>query len=252
MLELEQIMASESTESSDPSEEEINFLKKCPTAFLSDVYKKIGLDKTNLTAGELSPLMEFTNTDDGILGSAVHVAGPAVTMRFVPATEAEMYTDLELKHTDIVEHADPGSVIVIDGQGAPYGFWGKNASLTAIREDLEAVVIDGYTRDVRPVKDSGLPVFCTGTTMNSYVRQYDIVGHNEPVNMCGATVHAGDMIVGDNDGVVVIPQTHFDEILEEVKNIIDLEENMTELVEASKSWNEEIYPNVHKRKYTKD
>lgn len=245
-------MANEETASDESTESAVEFLRKCPTAFLSDVYKKIGLDKDNLTAGELSPLKEFTNTEDGILGSAFHIAGPAVTMRFVPATEAELYTDLEYKHTDIVENADPGSVIVIDGQGAPYGYWGKNANLTAIRENLEGVVIDGYTRDVRPVKDANLPVFCTGTTMNSYVRQYDLVGYNDTVNVDGATIHPGDMIVGDNDGVVVVPQTHFDEILEEAKNIVELEEDMTELVEESRSWNEDIYPTVHKQKYTKD
>ena len=234
------------------NDETIQFLRRCPTAFISDAFKKLEFDKDNLTTGDPSPLVEFTNTEDGLLGSATHIAGPAVTMRFVPATEAAMYTDLEYKHTDIVEHADPGSVIVIDGQGGPYGFWGKNASLTAINNDLEAVVIDGYTRDTRPVKDSGFPVFATGTTMNSYVRQYDLVGHNEPVNVAGATVHAGDIVVGDNDGVVVIPQTHFDEILETVKEIVDLEANMTEWVEEGRGWEEDIYPKVHKHKYTTD
>lgn len=239
-------------DSEGPSDDVIEFLRECPTAFLSDAFKKLGLDKDNLTAGELSPMKEFTNTEDGILGSAKHIAGPAVTMRFVPATEAELYTDLEFKHTDIVEHASAGSVIVIDGQGAPYGFWGKNANLTAVREELEGVIINGYTRDVRPVLDANFPVFATGTTMNSYVRQYDLVGHNDTVNMCGATVNHGDIIVGDNDGVVVVPKTHLDEILEEAENIIGLEDDMTKMVEEARSWNEEIYPDVHKRKYTKD
>lgn len=217
----------------------IETLRKIPTAFISDYLKQIGvINHTLRGVHPLSPFPEYRQ----------HIAGPAITMDLAPVSEAYPYTHAPYMHTEIVEQAQAGDVVVIAGKGAPFGFWGDHTTHQAIRQRLSAVVIDGFTRDSRPIKDTGFPVFSTGVTFESYVRRFDPVGYNVTVACAGAMVRPGDVIVGDDDGVVVIPIEVLDRVVAGMAVIDEAESELREAVEKGVAWSE-IYPEIHRKKY---
>ncbi len=225
-----------------PSADVIELLRTIPPTFVSDYLKQIGI--VNHTLRGVYPLSRFGEYRR-------HIAGPVITMQMAPVNEAYAYIDAPYRHTEIVEQGEPGDVLVIAGQGAPYGFWGDHTTHEAMKQRLEAVVIDGYTRDSRPIRDTGFPVFSTGVTFESYVRRYDPVGYNTPVAAAGAMVRPGDVIVGDDDGVVVIPLEVLDQVVEGVASIAETEEMLRDAVASNKPW-DEIYNEIHHLKYLKD
>ena len=77
---------------------------------------------------------------------------------------------------------------------------------------VAALVTDGLVRDIDGIGRVGLPVFCSGVSPNSPVRNGPgTVG--EPITIGGVAVHAGDVVVGDRDGVVVVPRDGLPNIL---------------------------------------
>jgi regulator of RNase E activity RraA len=224
-----------------PAPEALETLRTVPTAFVSDYLKQIGI--INHRVRGVNAIAKFP-TDK-------HVAGCAVTMYFAPVSEAYPYTEAPFMHTEVVEQAEEGDIVVIAGQGAPFGFWGDHTTHQAINQKLDAVVIDGYTRDSRAILETDFPVFSTGITFESYVRRYDPVAYNIPVDLGGAMVRPGDVLVGDDDGVVVIPIEVFDQVMEGVAGIADAEQHLRTAVADGKPW-DEIYPEIHRLKYLAD
>jgi regulator of RNase E activity RraA len=222
-----------------PDAKMVEKLKSIPAAYISDYLKQIGI--VNHTVRGARALSPFKSDRE-------HVAGPAITMYFAPVTEAYLYMDAPYMHTEIVEEAQPGDVIVIAGQGAPFGFWGNHTTHQAINQRVAAVVIDGFTRDSRPIIETGFPVFATGITFESYVRRYDPVAYNIPVSVGGAMVRPGDVLVGDDDGVVVIPIEVLDRVIEGISVISEAEDALEIAVAGRQPWRE-IYPEIHRRKY---
>jgi regulator of RNase E activity RraA len=227
------------TERPDPGV--LETLRSVPTAFVSDYLKQIGI--VNHRVRGVRAIAPFD--------SDRHVAGCAVTMYFAPVSEAYPYTDAPYMHTEVVEQAEAGDIVVIAGQGAPYGFWGDHTTHQSINQKLSAVVIDGYTRDSRAILQTDFPVFSTGITFESYVRRYDPVAYNIPVDLGGAMVRPGDVLVGDDDGVVVIPIEVLDQVMDGIAKIADAESHLRSAVADRKPW-DEIYPEIHRLKYLAD
>lgn len=112
-----------------------------------------------------------------------------------------------------------GSVIVVDGHDNPNAaLWGGLMTSEAIQKGVKGVIIDGAIRDVETINNLGFPAFSRYITPS--------VGSNKRVGTTGGTivcggvvVKTGDLVIGDDDGVVVIPQEQIDDILEKAKNI---------------------------------
>jgi 4-hydroxy-4-methyl-2-oxoglutarate aldolase len=110
--------------------------------------------------------------------------------------------------------AMPGDVIVVDAKGfLEGGTWGDLMSLSALQRGVAGLVIDGSIRDSQAIIDMGFPVFSCGISIKGTAKnQPGKVG--EPIVLGGVTVHTGDLIVGDRDGLVVIAQDKIDEALQ--------------------------------------
>lgn len=222
-----------------PDPATLEYLRKVPTAFVSDCLKRLEIRNHALRDVRLSYNMP---------GKQVSIAGAAITMQFAPHTEVRPYYESAYLHTEMVEQGQPGDVLVIAGSGAPYGFWGEHTTNQAIRQKLQGVVIDGYTRDIKPIRSSGLCVFSTGVTFESYVRRYDPVGFNTAVSVAGAQVRPGDVMMGDDDGVLVIPQEIVSQVADVAADIERLELDLEKAVKSGRPWTE-IYRDIHHRKY---
>ena len=118
------------------------------------------------------------------------------------------------------------------------GAWGRLTRRIGVGRGLDGVGTDGKAGDARDIIEIGLPVFACGLTPNSPFK--DGPGAvNTPVNCGGVTVQPGDIVVGDCDGVVVIPQALAEAVLERVSAIQTKEAAVRAEIEAGQpipSW----------------
>jgi 4-hydroxy-4-methyl-2-oxoglutarate aldolase len=119
--------------------------------------------------------------------------------------------------------AEPGDVIVAAADGfSATAVVGDNVTMMAKNKGVAAIVIDGMARDSEGIVEAGLPVFARGITPNSCVR----TGPGRvglPIVIGGARVEAGDIVIGDADGVVVLPRKHLHTILPSVEEVLAAE-----------------------------
>ncbi len=147
------------------------------------------------------------------------VAGPAFTMRFVPAREdlATPASWASPRSTRAaIEDMPEGVVVVIDGLGCTdAGVFGDILCARMVKRGVAAMVTDGVVRDAVGVKATGLPVWCAGVAAPPSVAGLTFVGWQEPVSCGGVAIFPDDVIVADQDGAVVIPADIVAQVAEE-------------------------------------
>ena len=107
----------------------------------------------------------------------------------------------------------PGEVLVTDRTDCCV--WGELCTEVAIRRGANGAVIDGFTRDSAAVKRLGFPVYCRGRQMSDMLYHRVVTGIDEPVVSGGVQVWPGDLLLGSQDGVVVVPGRLIDEVIAE-------------------------------------
>ncbi len=119
--------------------------------------------------------------------------------------------------------AKPGDVLVSASEGFPHSaVFGDNTAIMAKNKGLAGIVIDGMMRDLAGLLPVGLPLFCRGITPNSCVRSGPgRVGL--PVVVGGVQVRSGDVVIGDRDGIVIIPQADLDRLLPRIAAVLAAE-----------------------------
>ena len=154
------------------------------------------------------------------------MAGPAVTLR--------VHTADILMVGITLSQCPKGSVLVIDGQGElNTALWGEVTTLAARLKGLQGVVIDGAIRDLYKIRRDKLPVFARAVVPNAGGAQY--AGEiNVPVQCGGAIVHPGDWIVGDEDGVVVVPQERLEMVMDAARRLAIVEKKIRKKVGKGK------------------
>ncbi|MDP6622802.1 MAG: RraA family protein [Alphaproteobacteria bacterium] len=138
------------------------------------------------------------------------IVGTAATVLEVPSTE-QFKPELAF---DVIDEAPAGSVIVIaSGGDANTAVWGELMNAGAVARGHEGAVLDGGTRDVELIKrDTDFPVYARAIVAASSVGRLKTIDRDIPIEIGGVAVNPGDYVVGDEDGVVVIPAKHAAEI----------------------------------------
>jgi 4-hydroxy-4-methyl-2-oxoglutarate aldolase len=133
------------------------------------------------------------------------VAGPAVPIRCTPGDNLAI-------HVGVVR-AGNGDVLVADMGGEPeLGYWGEVLTTAALARGIAGLVIDGGVRDVDALATHRFPVFSAGIALTGATKEMPgSVGR--PVVVGDVEVEAGDWIVGDADGVVVVSVAELDAVL---------------------------------------
>lgn len=155
------------------------------------------------------------------------IAGRAMTLKLVPeGSESPVLGTLRA-----IAAADPGGVLVIDHGGrTTVNSWGGIASFTAVRRGLTGVVIDGVTRDVDEMKAMGFPAYARGIIQQSIRNRCAYAGHGIEIELAGVAVRAGDLIVGDDNGIVVVPQERLADVLELAQGYAATEERIKDWI----------------------
>ncbi|CEH29299.1 regulator [Aneurinibacillus migulanus] len=113
-----------------------------------------------------------------------------------------------------IREARPGDILVIDAKGDTYrAIAGDFVVEMAQALGIQGIVVDGAIRDIMGIKNLNFPVFCKGTTVAAS-NKAGVGEINVPISCGGTSIHPNDLIVGDADGVVVIPQAVEQDILD--------------------------------------
>ena len=147
-----------------------------------------------------------------------HMAGRAVTLRFVP--HRPDLADDKPKGSDSAEYVaiemcGPGEVLVIDAMRWKYSSVGGDIKfLRMMQLGAGGLVTDGGVRDSVSLKEYGFPVYSASLTAKQGPAEFWPWQVNDAIQCGGVLVRPGDAVVGDDDGVVVVPQSIVDEVIE--------------------------------------
>jgi regulator of RNase E activity RraA len=144
--------------------------------------------------------------------SGMRFAGPAVTVR-ESIGPAGTYTSADFKVGAMIDAAGAGDVIVVAGEGANVSTWGGMASFAAKKKGVAGLLADVGVRDVEEMVEFEFPVFARHLTPLTGRTRLKIEAINEPVEVDGVPVAAGDLVVADGTGVLVLPAGKAAEII---------------------------------------
>ena len=188
------------------SEKDIEkILKKVSTANISDAMHR---------SGHLPNLH--------IIANGVKMCGRAVTVRTYPGDWA--------KPVEAIDIADEGQVIVIDAGGVGPAVWGELATHGAVQKKISGVVIDGGIRDTQEIRKLGFPAYAR--IISSAAGEPKGFGEiGVPITICGTKIFEGDYIIGDDDGVVVVPSQKVVEIANRAMSVLEMENRLREEID---------------------
>ena len=193
--------------------EQLEKIKAFPTATLCDAMAALAIERAGCLAGSVSRL-----TGTGA------VAGVAYTV------QTEQGNTLPVQYA--ICHGRPGYMLVVatgDYEDGPY--LGDINALTAQYSGLVGIVIDGYIRDVKEIENMGYPVFGKGC-MPRKPSKANMGVINGPIQCAGIHIEPGDIIVGDDDGVVAIPRGRFNDVLALAAEKDEADERRKERIKA--------------------
>lgn len=170
----------------------------------------------------------LNNMDPSIkpLKEEYRVAGRAFTVK-MPVGDNQVVLQA-------IREAKPGDVLVIDAKGDTYrAIAGDFVVGLAQTMGINGIIVDGVIRDIQGIKDLNYPVFCKGTTVAASGKA-GMGEINVPISCGGTTVHPGDIVVGDADGVVVIPQAAEQEILKQALDKVEKDIQRAEKVSGKR------------------
>lgn len=189
------------------TEEILKELGKLPTPVLSD-----SMGRFNSMVG-IKPIVK-----------GFRLAGVALTVKAYPGDELAVKLAID-------KYARKGSVVVIDAGGFDKAAIGGDLmARRCIAKETKGWVIDGYTRDLDEIEALGFPVFAKGVTPNSAISKFE--GNiNVPITCGEVLVRPEDFVVGDNNGVVVVPQEQVANVLTNAMVIKKIEDRFADALD---------------------
>ncbi|MFY7926391.1 MAG: ribonuclease activity regulator RraA [Aquidulcibacter sp.] len=172
-----------------------------------------------------------------ITPKATRILGPAYTLRHIPAREdldkLEVFRDPEHPQRKAVEDIPPGHVLVMDcRQDKSAASAGGILVTRLMMRGAAGVVSDGGIRDSGEIGTLAFPVYCATPSAPTNLSRHHCVDIGLPIACGGVPVFPGDILLGDEDGVVVIPQHLVAEIAEEAAQQEIFESFVMERVKA--------------------
>lgn len=165
---------------------------------------------------------------------AIQPIKPGLRMIGQARTVQAMVGDNSAAHAALAI-ARPGEVLVIDGCGhADTALWGGIMTAAAVERGLGGVVVDGAIRDVAELRRTSLPMFARGSVPRGPHKGFG-GAIDGPVAVGGVSIQPGDLILGDDDGVTVVPLAEIDAVLRAARRILANEAGIMQALRAGKT-----------------
>ena len=146
------------------------------------------------------------------------LCGQAYTVHYVPCGTVKGTVG------DFLDEVQPGQIVVIDNSGRDYcTVWGDLMTISSTNRKIGGTVIDGVCRDVPTIYKLGYPIFTKGTYMVTGKDRVQVDAVNIPVSVAGVQVKPGDILLGDDTGVVAIPLEKAEQVLAVATDIAEKE-----------------------------
>lgn len=174
-------------------------------------------------------LFGWTDGLKAVQGPGHGIAGRARTMLFGPRRGEGQWP--KSMYRTIVEHLEPGDVLVIAAGGTNENLMGDNVVTQAMLHGLAGIVTDSPVRDGVGMRGIAMPVFARGVSARLPMTM-EPVAIDIPVVCGGAQVRPGDAIVADDDGVLVLPGSRLDDILFQLEEIETVEKELAGAIAA--------------------
>ena len=192
-------------------------LSRIPTSDLTTILAGRGLNRMFMSGvGALKPGLP-------------RMVGPAFTLRLIPARpDLDSFASVSREdalHRLALEQCPPGSVLVIDARGDLSAACAGDAYSNRLKmRGCAGLVTDGGLRDVGAIAELDFAVYLRAPVAPPTFIAHHPVEINGPIGCGGVPVFPGDVLVGDSDGVVVIPREIVDEVVEEAREIVAYDE----------------------------
>jgi 4-hydroxy-4-methyl-2-oxoglutarate aldolase len=172
--------------------------------------------------------------------SPAKFAGPAVTV-LLKKEEHKEGSAASQGMLDAIDNAPAGSVyVMVLENGVDYAGIGGLMTTAMKYRGLTAAVVDGSVRDTPQIRKLQFPVFSRGVVPSTTINHFKFAGANIPVTCAGVKVNAGDIIVGDEDGVAVVPRAHAADVLKKAQDLDNTEHSMIPFIEKFRSIKEAV------------
>jgi 4-hydroxy-4-methyl-2-oxoglutarate aldolase len=202
------------------SDRNIERASKLDTATLSDALDKLGISGQCLG---IKPLDQ----------KGKEMTGRAYTLAYAPVGHPQGTVG------DFIDDVPEGQVVVIDNGGRPDAtVWGDILTFCADKRGLAGTVIDGACRDTHLALKLGYPMYSRSYSMRTGKDRVQLEAVQVIVTIGDARIVPGDIMRGDSDGVIVIPQAREDEVLDTAEMIDDAEARIRDAIAGGKRLDE--------------
>lgn len=186
-------------------------LAALPCSAISDALDRLGIEGQAQGLKPLDP--DF------------RLAGPAFTVKYEPCGVVKGTVG------DYIDDVPKGGVVVLDNAGREdCTVWGDILTAVSDRTGVAGTVIHGVCRDTALSREIGYPIFSRGYFMRTGKERVQADAVNVPVSLGRVRVHPGDILIGDSDGIVVVPKEQAAEVLKAAQEIEDAENAIREAV----------------------
>lgn len=192
-------------------------------------------------SAEISDALDALNIESVLLGIkplslGYKLIGSAYTVKYKPyETKSKEFKSAG----NYIDNVPQDAVIVIDNEGdEACTTWGDILTQVALSKKIKGTVIHGACRDVNVIRELNYPVFTKAVTMRSGKNRVYKAFEQIDIKIGEITVKPGDIIFGDDCGVLVIPREHLEAVIENAKNIQCTEDLIVEAVQQGMSLEE--------------
>jgi 4-hydroxy-4-methyl-2-oxoglutarate aldolase len=163
-----------------------------------------------------------------VVGVAFTVQGRAIE----PHLRWEEGIERIRTYLEVFERLTPDSILVHVNGSSPVGHFGELTANSAKQHGCVGCILDGNLRDIEGLRQIGFQVFYRDLSPLNAIGRWEMVAAQEPVTIGGATIHPGDVVIGEFDGILVVPAAEAERVLLEAESIVGAEGKVREAMRA--------------------
>lgn len=185
----------------------IEGFKKLTAAAVSDALDRLGLHGACLGIAPLA--------------TGYRMVGRAFTLKYIPVGVVKGTVG------DYIDDVPPGGVVVLDNAGRlDCTVWGDILTSVAHKRGIAGTVIHGVCRDIARSFELRYPIFSRGKFMRTGKDRVQVEGMNAPVSLGDVQVRPGDVVIGSDDGIVIVPKDREEEVLSVAQSVSQAEDQI--------------------------
>jgi len=185
----------------------IEGFKKLTAAAVSDALDRLGLHGACLGIAPLA--------------TGYRMVGRAFTLKYIPVGVVKGTVG------DYIDDVPPGGVVVLDNAGRlDCTVWGDILTSVAHKRGIAGTVIHGVCRDIARSFELRYPIFSRGKFMRTGKDRVQVEGMNAPVSLGDVQVRPGDVVIGSDDGIVIVPKDREEEVLAVAQSVSQAEDQI--------------------------